>query len=127
MRWTFLRHDGVVEMLGMIGRPHSAAQGQAEESEERGLLDCDRGNTILTSSAKRKAESPRAVGRSLIYNRNFGDATKPGRLLRNVPPLSPLGLSHMSKHKNKANITPYLDTIAKSSVSIICSINSLDG
>ncbi len=43
-------------LLGLIGRSHSPAQAQAEESEERRRLDWDRGNTIFTSSAKRKAD-----------------------------------------------------------------------
>ncbi len=55
--------------VGLIGRSHVPAQAQAEESEERRRLNWDRGNTIFTSSAKRKAESPRAAGRSFIYIR----------------------------------------------------------
>ncbi len=47
-------------MLGMIGRAHFPANAQAEESAERRWSDWDRGETIFTSSAKRKAESPRA-------------------------------------------------------------------
>ncbi len=64
-RFSTVRHE---HFLGLIGGSHSAAQAQAEEREERRRLDWDRGNTIFTSSAKRKAESPRAVGRSFIYN-----------------------------------------------------------
>ncbi len=59
---------GHAHLLGLIGRSTFPAQAQAEEREERKRLNWDRGNTIFTSSAKRKAESPRAVGRSFIYN-----------------------------------------------------------
>ncbi len=63
-----LRH---AHLLGLIGRSHS-------ESEERRRLDWDRGSTIFTSSAKRKAESPRVAERSFIYNRkNNGPMTEP--------------------------------------------------
>ncbi len=66
--WRFptVRH---AHLLGLIGRSHFPAQAQAEESEDRRRFDWGRGNTIFTSSAKRKAESPRAVGRSFIFNR----------------------------------------------------------
>ncbi len=45
------------------------SQAQAEEREEGRRLDWNRGNTIFTSSAKMKAELPRAAGRAFIYNR----------------------------------------------------------
>ncbi len=47
-----MRH---AHLLGLIGRSHFSAQAQAEESEDRRRLDWDRGYTIFTSSAKRKA------------------------------------------------------------------------
>ncbi len=65
-RFPTVRH---AHLLGLIGRSHFPAQAQTEESEERRWLDWDRGNTILSSSAKKKAESPRAVGRLFIHNR----------------------------------------------------------
>ncbi len=58
-RFPTVRYE---HLLGLIGRSHFPAQSQAEEREERRRLDWDRGNTIFTSSAKRKAESPRAAG-----------------------------------------------------------------
>ncbi len=65
-------------LLGLIGRSHFPAQAQAEESQGRRRLDFDRGNTIFTSSVKRKVESPTAAGRSFIYNKkNNGSITKP--------------------------------------------------
>ncbi len=60
-------------MLGLIGRSHSTTQTQAKEREERRLLDWDRGNTIFTSPAKTKTESPRVAGRSFIYNRKSSE------------------------------------------------------
>ncbi len=54
-RFPTMRH---AHLLGLIGRSHFSAQAQAEESEDRRRLDWDRGNTIFTSPAKRKAESP---------------------------------------------------------------------
>ncbi len=80
-RFPTVRH---AHLLGLIGRSHFPAQAQTEESEERRWLDWDRGNTIFSSSAKRKAESPRAAGRSFIYNRKSnGPMTEPwGTLLR---------------------------------------------
>ncbi len=65
-RFPTMRH---AHLLGLIGRSHFPAQAQKEESEDRRRLDWDRGNTIFSSSAKRKSESPRATGRSFIYNR----------------------------------------------------------
>ncbi len=65
-RFPTVRH---ARLLGLIGRSHFPAQAQADESEDRRRLDWDRWNTIFTSSAKRKAESLRAAGRSFIYNR----------------------------------------------------------
>ncbi len=65
-RFPTVRHE---YLLGLIGRSHFTTQAQAEESEDRRRLDWDRRNTTFTSSAKRKAESPRAEGRSVIYNR----------------------------------------------------------
>ncbi len=74
-RFRTVRHE---HLLGLVGRSHFPAQLQAEESEERRLLDWDRGNTIFTSSAKSKAESLRAAGRSFIYNRKSnGPMTEP--------------------------------------------------
>ncbi len=74
-RFQALRH---AHLLGLIGRSHLSAQAQAEESEDRRWLDWDRGYTISTTSAKRKAESPRAVGRSFMYNRKSnGPITEP--------------------------------------------------
>ncbi len=65
-------------LLGLIGRSHFSAQTQTEESEDRRRLDWDRGYTIFMSSAKRKAESPRAAGRSFMYNRKSnGPITEP--------------------------------------------------
>ncbi len=49
-------------MLGLIGRSHFGANAQAEESEERRWPDWE---TIFTSSAERKAESPRAAANVL--------------------------------------------------------------
>ncbi len=70
-----MRH---AHLLGLIGRSHLSAQAQADESEDRRRLDWDRGHTIFTSSAKRKAESPRAAGRSFIYNiKGNGSMTEP--------------------------------------------------
>ncbi len=70
-----VKHD---HLLGLVGRCHFPAQVHAEESEERKLLDWDRGNTIFTSSTKSKAESLRAAGRSFIYNRKSnGPMTEP--------------------------------------------------
>ncbi len=64
-------------LLGLIGRSHFPAQPQAEERKERRRLDWDRGNTIFTSPAKRKASS-RAVSRSFMYNRKSnGSMTNP--------------------------------------------------
>ncbi len=63
-RLPTVRH---AHLLELIGRSHFPAQAQEEESEDRWWLD--RGNTIFTSSAKRKADSPRAVGRSFMYDR----------------------------------------------------------
>ncbi len=54
---------------GLISRSHFSAQAQSEESEDKRRLYWDRGYTIFTSSPKRKAESPRAAGRSFMYNR----------------------------------------------------------
>ncbi len=72
VRFPTVRHE---HLLGLIGRSHSPTKAQAEESEYRRRLDWDRGYTIFTSSAKRKAESPRAVGR---YNRKCtGPMTEP--------------------------------------------------
>ncbi len=70
--------------VGLIGSSHFSAQDQAEESEDRRRLDWDRGYTIFTSSAKRKAESPRAAGRSFFNKRKSnGLITDPfGSLLR---------------------------------------------
>ncbi len=65
-RFPTVRH---AHLLGLIGRSPLYAQAQAEESEDRRRLDWDRGYTIFTSSAKSKAESPRAVGRSFMFNR----------------------------------------------------------
>ncbi len=65
-RFPTVRH---AHLLGLLGRSHFSAQAQAEVSEDRRRLDWDRGYTIFTSSAKRKAESPRAAGRSFMYNR----------------------------------------------------------
>ncbi len=65
-RFATVRHE---HFLGFVGRSHSPAQAQAEESEERRRLDWDRENTIFTSSAKRKTEPSRAAGRSFMYNR----------------------------------------------------------
>ncbi len=74
VRFPAVRH---AHLLGLIGISHFSAQAQAEESEDRRRLDWDRGYTIFTSSAKRKAESPRAAGRSYIYNRkNNGSMTE---------------------------------------------------
>ncbi len=56
-----MRHE---HLLGLIGRSHSIVQAQAEEREESRRLDWDRGNTIFTSSAKRKAESQRMSGKT---------------------------------------------------------------
>ncbi len=68
-----MRH---AHLLGLIGRCHFSAQ--AEESEDRRRLDWDREYTIFTSSVKRKAESPRAAGRSFMYNRKSnGPITEP--------------------------------------------------
>ncbi len=64
-RFPTVRHE---HLLGLIGRSHFPTQTQEKESEERRWHDWDRGNTIFTSSAKRKAESPRLAGRSFIYN-----------------------------------------------------------
>ncbi len=82
-----MRH---AHLLGLIGRSHFSAQAQAEESEDRRQLDWDREYTIFTSSEKRKEESPRAAGRSFMFNRKsnglisepFGNATMTGSLLR---------------------------------------------
>ncbi len=63
-RLPTVRHE---HLLGLIGRSHSPAQAQAEERTERRRVDLDRWGTIFTSSAKRKAEPPRAVDRSFIY------------------------------------------------------------
>ncbi len=57
-RFLTVRHS---HLLGLIGRSHFSVQAQAEESEDRRRLDWDRGYTIFTSSAKRKAESQRAA------------------------------------------------------------------
>ncbi len=65
-RFPTVRH---AHLLGLIGRSHFSAQAQAEESEDRSRLDWDRRHTIFTSSAKTKAESPRTLGRSFMYNR----------------------------------------------------------
>ncbi len=62
-RFPTVRHE---HLLGLIGRSNFSSQAQAEESEDRRRLVWDRGNTIFTSSAKRKAKSPRASGRSFI-------------------------------------------------------------
>ncbi len=65
-------------LLGLIGRSHSSAQAQAEESDDRRRLDWDLGYIIFFSSARRKAESPRAAGRSFMYNRQRnGSITEP--------------------------------------------------
>ncbi len=63
-RGPTVRH---AHLLGLISRSHFPAQAQAEENEERRWLDWDCGNTIFTSSAKRKAEPPGAADRSFIY------------------------------------------------------------
>ncbi len=77
-RFPTVRYE---HLLGLIGRSHFPAQAQAEERKERRRLDWDRGNTIFKSSAKRKAESPKAVGRSFIYNRKRnGSMTDPWRM-----------------------------------------------
>ncbi len=55
--------------LELIAWSYFSAQAQAEESEDRRRLDWDRRYTIFTSSAKRKAESPRAARRSFMYSR----------------------------------------------------------
>ncbi len=74
-RFPTVRH---AHLLGLIGRSHFPAQAQSEESEDRTWLGWDRWNTIFTSSAKKKAESPRMVGRSFIYNRKRnGPMTEP--------------------------------------------------
>ncbi len=49
-------------LLGSIGRSHFPAQAQTEERKERRRLDWNYGNTIFTSSAKRKAESLKTAG-----------------------------------------------------------------
>ncbi len=56
-RLATVRH---AHLLGLIGRSHYFAQAQAEESVNRRRLDWDRGYTIFTSSAKRKAEKGEA-------------------------------------------------------------------
>ncbi len=57
-----VRHE---HLLGSIGRPHSSAQAQAEErGGGRRRLDWGCGNTISTSYARRKAESPKAASKS---------------------------------------------------------------
>ncbi len=58
-RFRTVRHE---HFWGLIGRSHSPAQSQAEEREGRRRHYWDHGNTIFTSSAERKAQSPRAVG-----------------------------------------------------------------
>ncbi len=73
---------------GLIGRSHFPAQTQEEESEERRWLDCDRGNTLLKSSAKKDSRITEISGKSYISNRKskgpmtLGDATKTGSLHR---------------------------------------------
>ncbi len=67
-RFPTMRHE---HLLGLISRFHSSAQAQAEEREERRRFVWDCGNTIFALSAKRKAESPRAVGTSFIYNKKI--------------------------------------------------------
>ncbi len=59
-RFPTVRHK---HLMGLICRSHFHAQAQAEERGERRRLDWNRGSTVLTSSAKRKAEFPRAAGR----------------------------------------------------------------
>ncbi len=74
-RFPTVRH---AHLLGLIGRSYFSAQAQAEESEYRRRRDWDRGYTTFTSSAKRKAESPRAAGRSFMDNRKSnGPITEP--------------------------------------------------
>ncbi len=82
-RFPPVRHE---HLLRLIGRSHSSPQAQTEEREEKRPLDWDCGSIIFTSSAKRKAESPRAMGRSFIYNRKRnGPVTEPwGTSLRLV-------------------------------------------
>ncbi len=70
-KFPTVRHGHLLELIGWS---HSHAQAQAEEREERRWLDWDCGNTIITSSAKRKAQSPRVAGRSFIYNRKSNGA-----------------------------------------------------
>ncbi len=65
-RFPTVRH---AHLLGFIGGSHFSAQAKAEESEDRRRLDWDRGYTIFTSSAKRKADSSTAAGRSFVYHR----------------------------------------------------------
>ncbi len=65
-RFPSVRHE---YLLGLIGRPHFPAQAQVEEREDRRRFDWDRWSTILMAFAKRRAESPSAAGRSVIYNR----------------------------------------------------------
>ncbi len=47
-----MRHEN---LLGLIGRSHFPAYAQAEEREERRLLDWDCGNTMFTSFAKKES------------------------------------------------------------------------
>ncbi len=51
-RFPTVRH---AHLWGVIGRSHSSAQAQAEESEDRRRLDWDRGYTIFTPSAKKES------------------------------------------------------------------------
>ncbi len=73
-RLPTVRH---AHLLGLIGRSHFPAQAQAEECEDRSRL-----------ASKRKAELPRAVERSFIYDRTSnGPMTAPwGTPLRQKPP-----------------------------------------
>ncbi len=74
-RFPTVRHT---HLLGLIGRSHCPTQAQKEEREGRRRFDWDRGTTIFTSSAKRKAEPPSAAGRLFIYIRNSnGPMTEP--------------------------------------------------
>ncbi len=62
-RFPTVRH---ANLLGLIGRSHFSAQAEAEEIEDRRRLDWDRGYTIFTSSAKRKADIL-TVGRCFLH------------------------------------------------------------
>ncbi len=65
-RFPTVKHE---QLLGLIGWSHSPGQAQAEERGGRKRLDWDHRNTIFMLSAKRKAESLRAAGRSFLSNR----------------------------------------------------------